>query len=309
MAVDAKPSELPSQDHVPLGTGPPTREEMLAYYPAKFTWRQLKTFVNSGDLGLLKRDRTLQKRYDTWSVGIKVKYGSMVNYLLNFRLQWGQPDTISVLHSSLEEPLTQGSAVPNAPNRSSQEDIVLDPKILRKLPPLPADAPKYFRADMPAGLLSITMNDWPYSVPADIEHTLIWSRVPIFPPDLPPPTESSLSARLHQDGLWGFTGTDSPPPSPSTLPECLPALADWGVTMEKLVRSPRGTEEEERGVKLYGLEIETFVKRRWNEREWETAWFVNPPRLQSVPELTHIHVFARRKSPEEISRADCNPSE
>ncbi|KAI0822063.1 hypothetical protein BC628DRAFT_1328389 [Trametes gibbosa] len=307
MAVDSKPSELTPLG-VPLGTGPPTQEEMLVYYPAKFTWRQLKTFVNSGDLGLLKRDQTLQKRYDVWSLGIKAKYGSMVNYLLNFRLQWGQPDSISILRSLLDEPHARDTAALDTANVSSQETNVSDPKMPRKLPALAAGAPLYFRAEMPAELLSIMMNDWPYSVPADIEHTLIWSRVPIFPPDLPPPTESSLSARLHQDGLWGFTGTDSPPPSPSTLPECLPALADWGVTMNKLVRSPRGTEEEERGVRRYGWEIETFVKRRWNERQWETAWFVNPPRLQSVPELTHIHVFARHKSPEEIARAFLNSS-
>ena len=47
--------------------------------------------------------------------------------------------------------------------------------------------------------------------------------------------------------------------------------------MDKLIRSPRGTDEEEQQVKSYGAEIETFIKRRWAEREWETAWFVNPP--------------------------------
>lgn len=256
-----------------------------------------------------------------------------MNYLLNYRLQWGQPDTLSVLRSSLDERHAQAPTNGTAPSP--------DPKTPGKLPPLPPNAPRYFRADIPPELLSITMNDWPYSgmwtqptshipipilikrtVPADVEHSLIWSRVPIFPPDLPPPSASPISARLHQDGLWGFTGTDSPPPSPSTLPACLPALADWGVTMEKLVRSPRGTAEEECAVKRYGEEIETFVKRRWNEREWETAWFVNPPvsgrrtacahgwyslwiqRLQSVPDLTHIHVFARRKTPEQIAKSD-----
>ncbi len=34
--------------NVPLRAGRPTREELLVYYPAKFTWAQLKTFVNSG---------------------------------------------------------------------------------------------------------------------------------------------------------------------------------------------------------------------------------------------------------------------
>jgi hypothetical protein len=38
----------PSSHGVPMGEGTPTKEELLAYYPAKFTWKQLKTFVNSG---------------------------------------------------------------------------------------------------------------------------------------------------------------------------------------------------------------------------------------------------------------------
>ena len=114
-------------------------------------------------------------------------------------------------------------------------------------------------------------------VPPEIEHSLIWSRVPFFPPDLPSPTESKLSARLLQDGLWGFTGLSSPPPSPSLLPQALPALEPWGITEDKLIRSPRGTDEEERQIKEYGKEIEIFIKRNWNEREWETAWFLNPP--------------------------------
>jgi hypothetical protein len=64
---------------VPLGDGPPTKEELLVYYPAKFTWKQLKTFVNSGDLGLLKRDKKLQQRYEFWAKGIKEQHGSMGN--------------------------------------------------------------------------------------------------------------------------------------------------------------------------------------------------------------------------------------
>jgi len=65
--------------------------------------------------------------------------------------------------------------------------------------------------------------------------------------------------------------------------------------MEKLVRSPRGNPEIEDMVRNAGREIDGFVKRRWVEREWETAWFVNPPRIQSVRGLAHIHVFAKKK--------------
>ena len=34
--------------NVPLGAGPPTKEELLVHYPAKFTWHELKTFINAG---------------------------------------------------------------------------------------------------------------------------------------------------------------------------------------------------------------------------------------------------------------------
>jgi len=37
-----------TEAEVPLRTGPPTREELAVYYPAKFTWIQIKMFVNSG---------------------------------------------------------------------------------------------------------------------------------------------------------------------------------------------------------------------------------------------------------------------
>ncbi|RDX53527.1 hypothetical protein OH76DRAFT_1227906 [Lentinus brumalis] len=281
-------SEL-TPESVPLGTGPPTREELLVHYPAKFTWKQLKVFVNSGDLGLLKRDRKLQVRYDEWAKGIRKEYGSIITYLMTYRLRWGEPDTIAILKSSLDG--ITPTAVDSGPV-----------KRIGELPPISLDAPTHFVADTPPELVFIAMNDWPYSVPPEVEHSLIWTRLPIFPPSLPPPSESPLSARLHQDGLWGFTGLDSPPPSPSLLPECLPSLADWGITMDKLVRSQRGTDEEERQVREHGREIETFIKRRWIESGWETAWFVNPPRLQSVPGLSHIHVFARRKNPEDIAR-------
>jgi hypothetical protein len=46
--------------------------------------------------------------------------------------------------------------------------------------------------------------------------------------------------------------------------------------MDKLVQSKRGTREEEELVRRAGEEVHGFVKKRWVESEWETAWFVNP---------------------------------
>jgi hypothetical protein len=65
------------------------------------------------------------------------------NYLLKYRIRWGQPDRLSTLKpykgSTDEVPIFDGS------------DSLLIPVV------------DYFRADTPPHLISITVNDWPYS--------------------------------------------------------------------------------------------------------------------------------------------------
>lgn len=68
---------------VPLGTGPPTHEELVAYYPAQFTWDQLRAFLVSGDLRLVRRHLELEKRYHKWCDGIKQEHGSIGQSLLH----------------------------------------------------------------------------------------------------------------------------------------------------------------------------------------------------------------------------------
>lgn len=228
----------------------------------------------------------------------------IVTYLMNFRLQWGKRDNHSLLPSALNTGEPEPEAVPVT-------DHTVDPRIRKILPPLPENAPRYFTADTPSEYISIIQNDWPYSgetttlkicvackltftlkVPPEVEHTLIWTRIPVFHEDL---IDNSVAPRITQDGLWGFTGNLTPPPSPSTLPTCLPALADWGITMDKLIRSQKGSAEEEELVRRAGAEIDNFVRRRWSEDEWETAWFVNPPVSIILPQssitLLNIHSY------------------
>ena len=64
--------------------------------------------------------------------------------------------------------------------------------------------------------------------------------------------------------------------------------------MDTMVTSQKATLEEEELIRKAGSAVADFVERRWNEAVWETAWFVNPPRLQSIPHLAHIHIFARK---------------
>lgn len=98
--------------------------------------------------------------------------------------------------------------------------------------------------------------------------------MPIYHPDL---VHELIQARIDQDGIWGFTGNDSLPPSPSNLPACLPYLSEWGITMDKLIISTPPTVEEAALIEKAGSEVQRYVRNRWLETEWETAWFVNPP--------------------------------
>ena len=142
--------------------------------------------------------------------------------------------------------------------------------------------------------------DSPRTVPPEVEHSVVWTRQPIFHRAIIPP---AIFARIEADGLWGFTGLTSPPPSLSSLSASLPALAEWGIPPDYTVNRVEGTREEEELVKGAGAGVHEFVRSKWQEDEWETAWFVNPPRLQSVRALAHIHVFARRKLEEERTEA------
>ena len=73
------------------------------------------------------------------------------NYLVNYRLQWGNPDTLSLLSSDYD------------PNTKFHDDVNGSIPPMKGLPPLPPDAPKYFTADIAPEYVSVILNDWPYS--------------------------------------------------------------------------------------------------------------------------------------------------
>jgi hypothetical protein len=49
-----------------------------------------------------------------------------------------------------------------------------------------------------------------------------------------------------------------------------------------MITSEKETEEEEALVRKAGEKVHEFVKARWDEDIWETAWFVNPPVSQLI---------------------------
>jgi len=243
------PDDLSS---VVLGEGPPTLGELAKFYPSRHTWDDLRSFMRTGDLGLLKRDPVLQKRYSVWAEDIKKEHGTLTNYLINVRLGWGTPPTTNNSPGAILQPL---------PGNDFQ-------KTPTKLP--------YFTSQPSPEDVTIIFNDWPYSIPIDISHYLIWSRRPIIHAELFHP---SVWAQIERDGIWGFIGLPSE------------EMADPGDVAP-------GTSPSDRALILAGSRhVREFVLELWPPHEWEIAWFVNPPRLQSVRDLSHVHVWAKKKHP------------
>ncbi|WVQ80115.1 hypothetical protein IAT38_002216 [Cryptococcus sp. DSM 104549] len=172
---------------------------------------------------------------------------------------------------------------------------------------------------------AVLPNDWPYNIPYGVRHYCVWSRIPIAHPELVG-YDPAAWAKIEQEGLGGFTGITPLPPSLTAKP---PVPSPPGASPLEGSLTPAGRGKIETGVskeewyardvkhagtemrKWAGVEYECaggkevgrMVRGLWDERGWECLWFVNPPRLQSVPGFSHFHVFARRKTPEEIDAA------
>ncbi|KZO94299.1 hypothetical protein CALVIDRAFT_565667 [Calocera viscosa TUFC12733] len=201
--------------------GFPTDEEIAAIGPPLFTWDELMDICDGGNLGLLRRQPALQKRYDEWTKNTKARYGKIETFLLERRLCWDPP-----------------ALLPSA---------------------------RSFSPSTPSTHYRVVRNDWPYSVPASVVHFVVWCAVPLIGP-------GDSGEEVERKGMWGFTGGA----------ERRAAIGEEGD------RKGFGGES--------GEGITAFVKREWPEDEWETCWFMNPPKLQSVRGLVHFHVFGRPKA-------------
>ncbi|ODN85100.1 hypothetical protein L202_00923 [Cryptococcus amylolentus CBS 6039] len=307
----------------PEVTGLPTQAELDAY-PRMFTWGELKEIIRSGDLGQLMRNKEMQWKYDQWSAGMKAKFGSTEKYLTNTRLPFPKQSSDPIglaAHTArlnLSTPSVSGTSTPRSVGFASLDSRgEEEPEYLKWTGEL--DPEKY----------AVLPNDWPYCVPYGVRHFCVWSRIPIGHPHLVD-YDPEAWAIIEDQGLGGFTGVapvtfPATPPEftslqvpPSSTADSLPAAlgrgavdgagdrltSDWYNTDVlhggKELRRWAGVKYESRG----GEEVGRMVRGLWDERGWECLFFVNPPRLQSVPGFSHFHVFARRKTPEEIDAAE-----
>ncbi|KAH8924052.1 hypothetical protein BT69DRAFT_1349735 [Atractiella rhizophila] len=113
----------------------------------------------------------------------------------------------------------------------------------------------------------IRLNDWPYSIPRDALHYVIWTPHRLAPsPDACSPTIE----QVRRVGIAGFSGFTEASGNVKKVPE-------------------------------EGKEMAAMIKRLFPEATWEVCWFWNPPSLQSVPNAAHFHAIVRRKTGDAVN--------
>ncbi|PRP73940.1 hypothetical protein PROFUN_08133 [Planoprotostelium fungivorum] len=127
-------------------------------------------------------------------------------------------------------------------------------------PSLTGKAETLFHSDAKEPIIRLFENDFPYAIPHDVQHFVLWSRLPFYPPAA---GESSKLSQARQKGLHGLTGVT-----------VIDQHADQ-LFME--------------------TEISDYVQKTWPPEDYQCAWFVNPPSLQSIKNVSHFHIFVKTK--------------
>jgi len=284
-AAPPKTGRRQSTVHV-LPPGDPMGEGELgigAYFAPRpehglMTWEHIQRVVAQDDLDHLVRHPECENRYLAWGEGIRAHYGGLENYIREIRLGWKGDD------NELAPP-------PDGMNGSGIENVNEDPEEVD---------PKTFFSDLVANdpnLVRTVPNDWPYAMPAECGHSVVWCKRPILDKilfadkDTPfpkGPIREAVFAAINHDGIRGLSGSERqiPPLGFKTrdfLNGC-PEVVTW------MKSDGRADNMQDEVAKLAaqaqmwaGRFIDKFVKKHWPEKEWETAYFCNPPHLRTVP--------------------------
>lgn len=157
-------------------------------------------------------------------------------------------------------------------------------------PDLPLDhqRPAYFVA---SDLLTdrtdyrVIRNEWPYAIPRDYQHMVVWSRLPLLDPSQARTPSELDDAR--QVGLSGFE---------NLTPEFVDQL-DWaGVNADQRFKPFDPDLANDPHPPGLDAHIRAFIRARWPRDQGfvNLMWFLNPTHLQSCPQLPHFHVFVKK---------------
>lgn len=234
--------------------------------------------MTADDLDKLLRHPDCEAEYIQWAKGIRAQYGGLEQYIAKERLGW---DTKKL-------PLIEGTAQPS----------------------------HYFNDEVMDDLsnVKVVFNDWPYGIPLDCKHYVVWCKFPIISPALftTPDTpfvagavRDVLFKGIMADGIRGLTGNTKRYPvigykAPQVMREALERHLD---ASKAPITSPLGStglgpeaDLAEAAHLWAGRFVDKFICRYWDPTVFETAYFCNPPHLRTVPGLSHFHVIARTKA-------------
>ncbi|GAC96244.1 cytoplasm protein [Pseudozyma hubeiensis SY62] len=225
-----------------------------------FTWSDLLRIVSSGNLQHLSRHPDSLREYFAWMDSIKSTYGSVTSFLLSERFT-----ATKLLEKA--SPTTKSQVVGES---------------------------RCFRSNFVPGVdCQILLNDWPYSIPHDAHHYVVWSCCPILHRDLVFEQDvDEETARL----AWGIVskrglcGTLTP-----TAGLQIPTIKDHSTHLPDLLPSfPEKEERLQQTLQTACSNLVTFIEAHWDTSTYEVAFFANPPSLQSVPSLAHFHVLVKK---------------
>jgi hypothetical protein len=242
------------------------------------SWEHIQRVVAQDDLDYLVRHKDCETRYIAWGEGIRKKYGGLENYMRLVRLDWGEDDDTS----------------PGTPNKG------MNGSKIENVNDVEADVRSYFSdvvAEDPT-LVKTIPNDWPYAMPAECGHYVVWCKRLILDKalfatkDTPfpkGPIREAIFAAINFDGIRGLTGSSNKIQQFGFKTRNFLKESDEAMAWMKETYSSEQSEEEqlcdlaEKAQGWAGRFIDRFVKKRWPEDNWETAYFCNPPHLRTVP--------------------------
>ena len=255
------------------------------------SWDEICATILRGDLDDLKRHPRCEKAYFDWAPAIRAAHGGLENYIRKVRLGWPVEGPSAHLPLLANE-VPSGATTPNGTKvKETWPETVLpnpngDGTLLRN-----------FVGHLDSELIvKCIPNDWPYAIPPDAQHWVVWSKLPILHPALfqtpdTPFDDPDLTLRLFDavtsDGVRGLTGQQGNEIPTVYGPNTYQLLQQDGTDIT--------TENASKAQWWAGRHIRTYIHARWHPDHYETAWFCNPPNLRTVPGLSHFHVIVRCK--------------
>lgn len=252
------------------------------------SWEHIQQVVAQDDLDYLIRHPDCENRYIAWGKGIREHYGGLENYICQVRLGWEKSDGLLSTDRINGVPVEKGDGL--LCNSSDGADV----------------DPRSFFSDEVAidtNLVKMIPNDWPYAMPAECGHSVIWCKVPILDKvlfagkDTPfpaGPVREAVYKAVEIDGIRGLSGNERRIASVGHKTKGLLAeSAEVKSWMRETMGGGMSADGNlalvaERAQAWAGRFIDKYVKAQWPEQDWETAYFCNPPHLRTVPGLSHF---------------------